>query len=135
TLVSPALDPGSTTIEVWVQSLKANAELKPGMTAQIVATARSAKEALTVPASAVFKNEEGAEYVVLAGADNRAAFRAVQIGIRGKDRVQIASGINAGDKIIISGGYALPDKTQIKIEAPQPVEAGNKASPSNPEKE
>ena len=135
TLVSPAVDPGSTTIEVWVQSLKSNAALKPGMTAQIMATARSAKDALTVPASAVFKNEEGAEYLVLAGPDNKAAIKTVQVGIRGKERVQISSGVNAGDKIIISGGYALPDKTQIKIEAPQPAETGAKGSSSKAEKE
>ncbi|HET9803806.1 MAG TPA: efflux RND transporter periplasmic adaptor subunit [Candidatus Acidoferrum sp.] len=135
TLVSPALDPGSTTIEVWVQSLKANPELKPGMTAQITATARAAKDALTVPASAIFKNEDGAEYVVLAGADNHAAVKTVQVGIRGKERVQITSGVNAGDKIIISGGYALPDKTQIKVEAPQSAESGKKESSSGTEKE
>lgn len=135
TLVSPALDTGSTTIEVWVQSLKSNPELKPGMTAQIVATARSAKDALTVPASAVFKNEEGAEYVVLAGTDNKAAVKNVQVGIRGKERVQISNGVNAGDKIIISGGYALPDKTQIKIEAQQSAETGSKGSTSGSEKE
>ncbi|GAC1638688.1 MAG: efflux RND transporter periplasmic adaptor subunit [Candidatus Acidiferrum sp.] len=135
TLVSPALDPGSTTIEVWVQSLKANPLLKPGMSAQVVATARSAKDALTVPASAVYKNEEGAEYVVLAGADNHASIKTVQVGIRGKERVQIAAGVNAGDKVIISGGYALPDKTQIKIEAAHPAEPGGKDSPSSTEKE
>ncbi len=130
TLVSPALDPGSTTIEVWVQSLKANAALKPGMTAQISVNARSAKDALTVPATAVFKNDDGAEYVVAATADNHAAIKPVQIGIRGKDRVQITSGVSASDKIIISGGYALPDKTQIKIETPQPADA-EKASPDS----
>jgi HlyD family secretion protein len=135
TLVSPALDPGSTTIEVWVQSLKANPELKPGMTAQIVATARAAKDALTVPASAVFKNEEGAEYIVLAGSDNHAAVKTVQVGIRGKERVQITSGVNTGDKVIIFGGYALPDKTQIKVEAPQPTESDKKESSSGAEKE
>jgi len=54
-LVSPALDPGSTTVEVWVQSNKPNIALKPGMTAQLLMIARSAKDALTVPASAVYK--------------------------------------------------------------------------------
>jgi HlyD family secretion protein len=126
TLVSPALDPGSTTIEVWVQSNKSNPALRPGMTAQIVITARSAKDALTVPASSVYKSEDGSEFVLIAGSDNHAAVKTVQIGIRGKERVQVVSGINAGDKVITSGGYALPDKTQIKIETPQP--ANEKAS-------
>jgi len=117
-LVSPALDPGSTTVEVWVQSNKPNAALKPGMTAQLLMTARSAKDALTVPASAVYKNDDGSQYVVIATPDNHASIKTVQIGIRGKERVQITSGLNPGDKVITSGGYALPDKTQVKIEAP-----------------
>ncbi len=136
TLVSPALDPGSTTIEVWVQSNRSNPALKPGMTAQIQITARSAKEALTVPVSAVFKNDDGSEYVVVAGSDNHAAVKTVQIGIRGKERVQVTSGINAGDKIITSGGYALPDKTQIKVETPAEKEkASSQPNSTGAEKE
>ena len=133
TLVSPALDPGSTTIEVWVQSNKANPALKPGMTAQIQVTARSAKDALTIPASAVYKSDEGSDYLVLAGSDNHAAIKNVQVGIRTKDRVQILNGITANDKVITSGGYALPDKTQIKIETAAPVEKEKaSASPESP---
>jgi len=130
TLVSPALDPGSTTIEVWVQSNKASPALKPGMTAQIQITARSVKDALTVPASALYKNDEGADYVLLAGSDNHAAIKNVQVGIRTKDRVQILDGLAANDKVITTGGYALPDKTQIKIEAAPSVEK-EKASSSS----
>lgn len=136
TLVSPALDSGSTTIEVWVQSNKSNPALRPGMTAQIQITARSAKDALSVPASAVFKNDDGSEYVVIAESGNHAAIKAIQVGIRGKDRVQVTSGINAGDKIITSGGYALPDKTQIKIETPAEKEkASSQPTSSGAEKE
>jgi multidrug efflux pump subunit AcrA (membrane-fusion protein) len=129
TLVSPALDPGSTTVEVWVQSNKPSFELRPGMTAQLLMTARAAKDALTVPASAVFKNEDGSEYVVVAMPDNHAAIKTEQIGIRGKERVQVTSGLNVGEKVITSGGYALPDKTQVKIEAP-PATEKESASPS-----
>jgi len=136
TLVSPALDSGSTTIEVWVQSNKSNPALRPGMTAQIQITARSAKDALTVPASAVFKNDDGSEYVVIAESGNHAAIKTIQVGIRGKDRIQVTSGINAADKIITSGGYALPDKTQIKIETPAEKEkASSQPTSSGAEKE
>ena len=116
-LVSPALDPGSTTIEVWVESNKPNEALKPGMTVQIRITDRSDKNALVVSAPAVFKNDDGADYIVLAGTDGHAHFKAVSIGIRNPDLVQITDGINEGDPVITSGGYALPDKTHIKIEA------------------
>jgi RND family efflux transporter MFP subunit len=122
TLVSPALDPGSTTIEVWVEASKPDPAVKPGMTVEVSMTAKTVKDAVVVPASAVFKNGEGANYILLAGADNLAHQKVVQVGIRNGSLAQIAGGINPGDPVITSGGYALPDKTQIKVEAPAPPE-------------
>jgi HlyD family secretion protein len=116
TLISPALDPGSTTVEVWVESLKHEAALKPGISVQLSIAAKTLKDALVVPTSSLFKNAEGADYVVLAGADGRAHIKTVQVGIRNPDLSQIVSGINAGDRVISSGGYALPDNTQVKVE-------------------
>ncbi len=135
-LVSPALDPGSTTIEVWVEATKPDPALKPGMTVQLNITGRSAKDALVIPASAIYKNDEGAEYVAIAAADNHAELRTVQTGIRNSDLVQISSGLNEGDSVITSGGYALPDKTKIKVESSPAKDSGaNPASGSQKDKE
>ncbi len=117
-LVSPALDPGSTTIEVWVEASKPNPALKPGMTVEVSMTAKTEKDALVVPTAAVFKNSEGADYVLLAGSDEKAHQKTVRLGIRNSELSQIASGINSGDPVITTGGYAVPDGTQIKIEKP-----------------
>ncbi len=117
-LVSPALDPGSTTIEVWVEAVKPNPALKPGMTVEVSMTAKTVKDALVVPTPAVFRNSEGANYVVIAGSDGHAHVKTVQVGVHNPEFSQVASGVNPGDPIISSGGYALPDNTQIKIEAP-----------------
>jgi RND family efflux transporter MFP subunit len=122
TLVSPALDPGSTTIEVWVEASKPDPALRPGMTVNLSITAKTVKDAILVPTSAVFKSPEGADIVLLASPDGHAHVKPVQIGVRAPDRTQIVSGINAGDQVITSGGYALPDNTAIKIEAPAPAE-------------
>jgi HlyD family secretion protein len=124
TLVSPALDPGSTTIEVWVEASKPDPVLRPGITVNLSITAKTVKDAIVVPTSAVFKNPEGADIVLLAGSDGHAHVKTVQIGVRAADRTQIVSGINAGDAVITSGGYALPENTAIKIEAPAPAEKG-----------
>jgi multidrug efflux pump subunit AcrA (membrane-fusion protein) len=117
-LVSPALDPGSTTVEVWVEARKPDPALRPGITVTVSMTAKTAKDAIMVPTAAVFKNAEGAEYVVLAGSDEKAHQKTVKVGIRSTDEAQIVTGINPGDPVITSGGYALPDGTQIKIEKP-----------------
>jgi multidrug efflux pump subunit AcrA (membrane-fusion protein) len=127
-LVSPALDPGSTTIEVWVEASKPNPALKPGMTVEVSMTAKTVKDALVVPTPAVFKNSDGAEYVLLAGSDGHAHLKTVQAGVRNAEFTQIVSGIVAGDPVITTGGYALPDNTQVKVELPEPAgkEAGDK---------
>ena len=117
-LVSPALDPGSTTIEVWVEASKPDPALKPGMTVELSMTAKTVKDALVVPTAAVFKSSDGADYVLLAGSDEKAHQKTVQVGIHNSDLTQIASGINPGDPVITTGGYAVPDGTQIKIEKP-----------------
>jgi HlyD family secretion protein len=121
-LVSPALDPGSTTIEVWVETTKPGSALKPGMTVQVQIASATAKDALAVPTSALFKNADGASYVLVAGADEKAHATTVETGIKGTSEVQILSGLKGGEAVITSGGYGLPDKTQIKIEAPAPAE-------------
>lgn len=139
TLVSPALDPGSTTIEVWVEALKPSAALKPGMTVQVAMTAKTVKNAIVVQANAIFKSPEGgADYVVIAGGDKRAHWRAVQVGVRNGDRAQIVSGIHVGDPVISTGGYALPDNTQVQEQASaegDKAEADSKADkPASPAK-
>jgi hypothetical protein len=87
------------------------------MSVEVAMTAKTVKDAVVVPAAAVFKNSDGADYVLLAGADKKAHVKTVQLGVRTKDLAQIVSGVSANDPIITTGGYALPDGTQINIEA------------------
>jgi RND family efflux transporter MFP subunit len=118
-LVSPALDPGSTTIEVWVEARKPDPALRPGMTVEISMVAKTAKDAVVVPTGAVFKNAEGSGYYVLvAGPDEKAHQKTVQVGIKNTEFTQVVSGINAGDPVITTGGYAVPDGTKIEIGKP-----------------
>ena len=125
-LVSPALDPGSTTIEVWVEARKPDPALRPGMTVPVSMTAKTAKDAIVVPVGAVFRSEEAGDYVLVAGSDEKAHLKKVQIGIRNGDSAQVVEGINEGDPVITSGGYAVPDGTKIKIEKPDEKEGADK---------
>jgi HlyD family secretion protein len=134
-LVSPALDPGSTTVEVWTEVVKPDARLKPGMTAQVSMVAKTVKDALVVPAAALFKTAEGADYVMVAGSDQKAHQKMVKVGIRNGDDAQIVSGLDAGEKVITAGGYGLPDKTQIKLQEAAPAkEAGDDKAGASDEK-
>jgi multidrug efflux pump subunit AcrA (membrane-fusion protein) len=132
TLVSPALDPGSTTLEVWVEARKPSTYLRPGISVQVAITAKTDKNAVVIPAGTVFKNPEGGDYVLLAGTDDKAHLKTVHVGIRNTESVEIASGIKEGDPVITSGGYAVPDGTKIKVEKP---EASEKEATSGDDKD
>ena len=122
TVVSPALDPNSTTVEIWLEAKNPKHTLKPGTSVQLSLTAQTVKDALVVPASSVITAPDGTSTVMLAGSDGRAHQKAVKLGIRNGDDVQILDGVGASDKVVVSGAYGLPDQTKIKIEATTPAE-------------
>lgn len=118
TVVSPALDPNSTTVEVWLEAKNPKQELKPGTSVQLSLTAKTVKDALVVPAAAVITAADGSTSVMIAASDGKAHQKAVKLGIRQDDDVQILEGVAEGDKVVTTGAYGLPDNTKIKIEAP-----------------
>jgi RND family efflux transporter MFP subunit len=121
TVISPALDPNSTTVEVWFEAPNPKHELKPGTSVQVSITAQTVKDALVVPASSILTAPDGSTTVMLAGSDNVAHQKAVKLGICNGDDVQIVEGVSENDKVVSNGAYGLPDKTKIKIEAAEPT--------------
>jgi HlyD family secretion protein len=113
TVVSPALDPGSTTVEVWVTLKNPGERLKPGTSVQVSAVARSIQNALIVPAAALLTAPDGTTSVMIAGNDGRAHQKQVKTGVREDDQVQIVDGLHAGDRVVASGSYGLPDNRKI----------------------
>lgn len=129
TVVSPALDPSSTTVEVWLEAKNPKHALKPGTSVQLSMQAKTVKDALVVPVTAVLTAPDGTSSVMLAGSDGVAHQKAVKLGIRNGDDVQIVEGVTASDKVITNGAYGLPDKTKIKVEAAEAASEGEKPSP------
>jgi HlyD family secretion protein len=116
TVVSPATDPNSTTIEIWARAANPANHLRPGTTAQLSVTVQKIENAIVVPASAILNQPDESRAVMVVGPDNRAHLQAVQVGIQNGDEVQITSGLQAGQQVITSGAYGLPDHTQVQIE-------------------
>jgi len=116
TLVSPAVDPNSTTVEIWIQAPNRGQNLRPGQTVRVSIVAAEIPRAIVIPAASVLTSPEGNTTVMVARADGRAHSLKVAVGIRQEDRVQITQGLNAGERVITSGAYGLPDKTRIQID-------------------
>jgi HlyD family secretion protein len=132
TVVSPALDPNSTTVEVWLEARNPKHELKPGTSVQLALMAKTVKDALVIPANSVITAPDGTPAVMLAGADGRAHQKAVKLGIHNGDDVQIVEGVTASDRVVVAGAYGLPDKTKIKIQAAEAPTEGSKEGSKAP---
>jgi multidrug efflux pump subunit AcrA (membrane-fusion protein) len=123
TVVSPALDPSSTTVQVWIEAPNPGGRLRPGASVRASITARTVPDAIVVPAGAILTDDEGAHTVMVLGKDGKAHARAVETGIRQGDAIQITRGLAAGETVVTTGAYGLPDGTAVKVE-PAPAASG-----------
>jgi HlyD family secretion protein len=115
TILSPALDPNSTTVEVWVEADNATHQLQPGTSVSISIETRTVRNALVVPAAAILAGDDQATRLMVVGQDGRAYSRDVTTGIEQGGMVQILSGLKPGEQVIVSGAYGLPDNTRVKV--------------------
>jgi multidrug efflux pump subunit AcrA (membrane-fusion protein) len=131
TVVSPALDPNSTTVEIWVQARNPHGDLKPGATVRVAMTARTVPEATVIPAAALL-TQEGATSVMVVGDDGRAHKTDVEVGIRNAGEVQITKGLKPGQRVVTTGAYGLPDNTKVRLLAAE-EKPGEKAGDGSKE--
>ncbi|TML22640.1 MAG: HlyD family efflux transporter periplasmic adaptor subunit [Actinobacteria bacterium] len=85
---------------------------RPGMSAVAHLSVREARDAVTVPAAAVVRADgRDAVWLVRDGKEVRVP---VTLGVQGPDRVQVVSGVTAGDRVVVRGadrvhsGQSLP---------------------------
>jgi RND family efflux transporter MFP subunit len=114
-LISPALDPGSTTVEVWIKADNKKGELKVGTPVKVLITGRTAEKAWKIPQSAVLTAQDGSKSVMVVGSDGAAHKKAVTLGISDGEDVQVLNGIAPGDLVITAGAYGLDENTKVKV--------------------
>jgi HlyD family secretion protein len=122
TVVSPALDPNSTTAEVWVLAPNPGERLKPGSSVHVAIRAETVQDAVVIPQVAILPAQDGTSMVLVVGSDSLAHEHKVVTGIRAGDRVQVLEGVTPGEQVITVGGFGLQDKTKVSIEKNEPHE-------------
>ena len=116
-LISPALDAGSTTVEVWVRLENKAGALKVGTPVKVSITGRTEAKALKIPLKAVQTGQDGAKSVMVVGSDGLAHKKAVTLGIADGDDVQVLTGVDEADQVITGGAYVMDDGTKVKVGA------------------
>jgi multidrug efflux pump subunit AcrA (membrane-fusion protein) len=117
-VVSPAVDPNSTTVQVWVQASNPGETLKPGATVHVSIIAATLNHVAVVPPEAILPSADGGTAVMVIGPDGIAHEKKVEVGVREPDKVQIASGVAVGQQVVIGGGVGLQDGTKVVIRKP-----------------
>ncbi len=134
TVVSPAVDPSTTTVEVWVQAPNPGERLKPGATVHVAIIAETIQNTLVVPTSALLNFDEGGQKVMVVVNNSIARERRISVGVRQGDRVQILSGLQPGEMVVTSGGLGLDDKAKVKVLAPKAEEDEDEDADSSDDK-
>lgn len=122
TVVSPAVDPNTTTVEVWVEMENPGERLKPGGSVRVSIIAETLQNVIVVPSAALLNSDEGGQKVMVISKDSVAHERKVSVGVRQGDRAQIASGLQEGEQVVTSGGLGLEDKAKVVIQQPKAEE-------------
>jgi len=106
--------------------LDEQADLVPGMFARVKLILNSMADALVVPREAVVTTPAGA-HIVFVVEEGMAVQRKVNTGIEEGDRVQILSGLCAGEKAIVKGHEKIKDGAAVRV--PESGKAPGKDSP------
>ncbi|HAV41118.1 MAG TPA: efflux RND transporter periplasmic adaptor subunit [Acidobacteria bacterium] len=86
-------------------------QLKPGMFGQVIIEVKSKENVLAVPLTALLENS----YVMVVEGD-KAVRKNVTIGLKNKDLIEITSGLNENDLVIVEGNFGLPDGNPVEIQ-------------------
>jgi multidrug efflux pump subunit AcrA (membrane-fusion protein) len=117
TIVSPATDPNTTTIQIWVQADNAGGRLRVGTPVHVAIVAETV-DALLIHASAVLPSDEGGTKAMVVDDKNIAHEKKIQTGVKEGDLVQVVSGLQPGDRVITGGGLGLDDKAKVRVLKP-----------------
>jgi len=105
TLVGPALDPDSRTVEVWVQLANPEGVLKPNMFARTRLLLRQTGATLAIPNAAII--EANGEKFVFVRQGRQFARIEITTGIADEEYSEVTDGLVPGDEVITRGNREI----------------------------
>ncbi len=116
TIVSPALDPNSTTVEIWAEAKNPKGQFRAGASVNLTMVSKTTADAIVVPRSALLVDPKEGSSVMVVGSDSHAHQRKVQTGIQEDGRVEIVQGLKEGEVVVTVGAYGLPDNVKVTVQ-------------------
>ena len=117
TRIYPSADPSSRLVPIEL-NLPKEAKLPLGSFARVKLVMEKHDNVVVVPSDAVLR-KPGGKSVAFVVEKNTARARPVVTGIESGGKVEIVSGINPGEKLVIRGHEMLKDGAQVKVKQPK----------------
>jgi Cu(I)/Ag(I) efflux system membrane fusion protein len=111
--ILPEVNPSTRTLKARVELANPGARLVPGMFATVNFTPASRKEVLTVPTEAVIQTGKRS-VVMLAQGDGKFMPVDVETGIEANGKTEITKGLEAGQKVVVSGQFLIDSEASLK---------------------
>jgi RND family efflux transporter MFP subunit len=122
--ISPVVDAKSGTFKVTLSVPNSDAKLKAGMFTRVELRYDTHNNVITVPYNAVVNQDnEFALYVIDGTSVNR---RSISLGYREADTVEVLSGIEPGEQIVIRGHQNLKDQSLVEVISSLDLASANK---------
>lgn len=125
--IYPTLDPATRTLRVRIELDNKDLKLRPGMFGDVVIRLEAAS-GVVIPVEALVDTGEY-QYVFLAKAAGRFEPRRVQVGTRSGDKVQILTGVAAGDTVVTTANFLIDSESRLRAAIQSPSQA-TAAAPS-----
>ena len=109
----PEINAQTRTVRARIVLANPGGLLKPGMFATVTFGSAASGSSVLVPAEAVIQTGERSVVLVDAG-DGKFAPRDVETGRRSADLVEIRKGVEAGQRIIVSGQFLVDSEANLK---------------------
>jgi Cu(I)/Ag(I) efflux system membrane fusion protein len=109
----PEVNAATRTLKARVELANPGNRLVPGMFATINFTPAARREALLVPAEAVIQTGKR-NVVIVAQEDGKFAPVDVETGIEAEGRTEIRKGLEAGQKVVVSGQFLIDSESSLK---------------------
>ncbi|HEX7344540.1 MAG TPA: efflux RND transporter periplasmic adaptor subunit [bacterium] len=110
--IDPVLDPNSRTYRIHIHVANPDGELKPDMFAEIEFQ-QTAHEALTMPADAIIPSGRG-NMVFVALGDGKFQPRAVKLGVKSDDRVEVLEGLSEGESVVTRANFLVDSESSLR---------------------
>jgi RND family efflux transporter MFP subunit len=123
--VSDEVDLSTRTMRTEIDVPNPHLEIIPGMYAEASLVLKQRPDALSVPVQAI-DNQAGGATVLLVNSEDQLQERPVQLGIETADRVEVLSGLNENDLVVVGNRSQLRPgmKVQPKLVSNVPVSGG-----------